>query len=56
MITKRPVVCWLDYHYEVGLTTNYWSFGDHILPKSWYVYNVTQLYVWNDSESEDKYD
>ena len=36
--------------------TNAWSFGYHIITKAWYAYNVIQLYVSNDSESEDKYD
>ena len=37
-------------------STNAWYFGAQFLLKAWSVCNVTQLYVLNDSDYEDKYD
>ena len=46
----------LDFFTMSTESTNSWYFGVNILPKAWYIYNVTQFYVWNDSESEYNYD
>ena len=35
----------LAYFTMATESTNTWSFGAYFLPKTWYVYNVTQFYV-----------
>ena len=42
------------YFTMVTKSTNAWYFGDHRLTKSWYVCNVTQLYVWDYFKYENK--
>ena len=37
-------------------STNAWFCGVHLWTKEWWVYNLIQLYVVNDSDCEDKYD
>ena len=55
-LSENWLICRSDLAYFTMVTksTNACYFGAHLLPKAWYVCDVTQLYVWNYFEYENK--
>ena len=53
VIRKTGQFTVMDFTMATKLT-NSWYSGAHLLPKSWYIYNVIQFYVWNYFEYENK--